>query len=437
MSPILIAVLMLVLTIVLILLGVHIGITLLSTSVLGLWFIVGDFSISASLMGTGPFSATFDYALAVIPLFVVMGLFTHASGASEDLYRAGFAWFGRLPGGLGIVTVMANAVFAAVTGVSIASAAVFSRIAVPQMLRYGYGLRFSTGCVAGSSALGMLIPPSIMLLLYGVLANQSVGALFIAGIVPGLVLACVFSGGIVLMSYLSPGLLGNPVRPEKLRKKEMYRATIQASSIVALAVLILGGMYAGLFTPTEAGAIGTVGAVFIMIVKRRFRLQEMKTSLMDAGFTTASVFLLFIGAQMFGRMLAVSGLVATLGQWVSALQVHPKLIIVGMLLVFVLLGCFLDVLSILVICIPIMLPVLDVLKVDLIWFGVLATLAIESGLVTPPFGMSVFVVKGALGDMVKVEDIILGSMPFLLMLFLTIAILLFTPSLATWLPSLM
>ncbi len=215
MSPIIVAILMVILTMTLILLGVHIGVTLLATSVLGIWLIVGDFSIAASLMGTGPFYATFDYALAVIPLFVLMGLFANASGASRDLYQAGFAWFGRLPGGLGIVTVVANAVFAAVTGVSIASAAVFSKIAVPQMLRFGYSARFSTGCVAGSSALGMLIPPSIMLIIYGILTNESVGGLFIAGIVPGVLLTVNYSIAIMIMACFFPKILGSPERPEK------------------------------------------------------------------------------------------------------------------------------------------------------------------------------------------------------------------------------
>jgi tripartite ATP-independent transporter DctM subunit len=437
MSPVLVALAMVILTIGLIVLGVHIGVTLLATSVLGLWLIVGDFSVSASLMGTGPFYATFDYALAVIPLFVLMGLFANASGASRDLYQAGFAWFGRLPGGLGIVTVVANAIFAAVTGVSIASAAVFSKIAVPQMLRFGYSERFSAGCVAGSSALGMLIPPSIMLIIYGILTNESIGGLFIAGIVPGIVLTINYSLMIVVLAYVFPKLLGEPIRPEKIGWDVRIKALINAASIAGLVVLVLGGMYAGMFTPTEAGAIGCVGALVIMLLKGRFSVKDLRSTLMDAGFTTASVFLLFIGAQMFGRMLTVSGVVAELSQWVTTLQIHPTLIIVGMLVILMLMGTFLDVISILVIAIPIMLPVLEALEINLIWFGILATVSIETGLVTPPFGMSVFVVKGSLGDAVSIEDIYFGSFPFLLVLFVTILILLFNPWLATWLPTLM
>jgi C4-dicarboxylate transporter DctM subunit len=366
-----------------------------------------------------------------------MGLFANASGASQDLYNAGFAWFGRLPGGLGVVTVVANAVFAAVTGVSIASAAVFSKIAVPQMIRFGYSKGFSTGCVAGSSALGMLIPPSIMLIIYGILTNESVGALFIAGIVPGVLLTINYSIGIIVMAYFFPKMLGDPRRPEKLAWGARIRALGSAASVFGLVVLVLGGMYAGVFTPTEAGAVGCVGGLVIMIIKGQHSLKGLKMTLMDAGFTTASVFLLFIGAQMFGRMLTISGVVADLSQWVTTLQIHPTMIIIGMLIILMLMGTFLDVISILVISIPIMLPMLETLHINLIWFGILATVSIETGLVTPPFGMSVFVVKGSLGDLVSLEEIFIGSIPFLIVLFATIAILLFNPWLATWLPSLM
>jgi C4-dicarboxylate transporter DctM subunit len=437
MSSSVIALLMLVLTLVLILLGIHISFALLGTSVLGLWLILGDLSSSASILGTGPFYVTFDYALAVIPLFVLMGLFANASGASRDLYQAGFAWFGRLPGGLGIVTVIANAIFAAVTGVSIASAAVFSKIAVPQMLHYGYSPRFSAGCVAGTSALGMLIPPSIILIIYGIMSSESIGKLFIAGILPGILLTTIFSLAILIMAYLLPSVLGKPFRPEKLGWATRLRSLAQASSIVFLVVLVLGGMYAGIFTPTEAGAIGCLGALAIMIVKGRLNLKELREALMESGFTTASVFLLFIGAQMFGRMLTLSGAVADLSEFIANLTIHPRLIIAGMLAILMLMGTFLDIISILVIAIPIMLPVVEILGFDLIWFGILATVAIETGLVTPPFGMAVFVVKGSLGHLTTLEDIYIGSLPFLLVLILTIVILLFCPGLATWLPSLM
>ena len=437
MSAILIAILMLGLMIGLIFFGVHIGVTLLGTAILGMWLITGEFSAAGSLLTTGPFYATFDYALAVIPLFVLMGLLANASGASSDLYQAGFAWFGRLRGGLGIVTAVANAVFAAVTGVSIASAAVFSKIAIPEMLRFGYSKRFSTGCVAGTSALGMLIPPSIMLIVYGVLSNESIGKLFIAGIVPGIILTAWYSVAILIMAYVFPRILGDPIIPERMSWRFRFRALGKSASIFSLVVVILGGIYVGVFTPTEAGAVGCVGALVIMILKGRFNLKELHATLMEAGFTTASVFLIIIGSQMFGRMLTVSGMIGELSELVTSMEIHPLLVIVGMLIILMMLGAFLDVVSILVISMPILLPVVEALGFNLIWFGILATITIETGLVTPPFGMAVFVVKGSLGDAITVEDIYIGAFPFLMMLLTTILLVLLFPSLATWLPGFM
>jgi tripartite ATP-independent transporter DctM subunit len=437
MSTVLIAVIMLSLAIALILLGVHIGVVLLSTSILGMWFIMDDFGIAASVLGTGPFYAVFNYNFAVIPLFVLMGLFANASGASSDLYDAGFAWLGRLRGGLGLVTIISNAIFAAVTGVSIASAAVFGKIAVPEMLRFGYSKRFSMGCVAGSSALGMLIPPSLLLIVYGILAGQSIGKLFIAGIIPGILLAGTYSAAVLIMAYFYPRILGKPLRPEKISWTNRFKSLGRASSIGFLIAMVLGGIYAGVFTPTEAGAIGCVGAMIIMLVKGRFNMENLSYSLMETGLTTASVFLLIIGAQMFARMLTVSGVVASLSEYSTTLALPPKLIAACMLIILMLLGTFLDVTSILIVAMPIMLPVAEALHFDLIWFGVMCTISIETGLITPPFGMAVFVVKGAVGDMATVEDIFIGSFPFLLILLLTIAILIFFPSLSTWLPSLM
>jgi len=434
MSSFIIALIIVALVLLLILYGVHIGVSLLATSVLGVWWMTADFSVACNLLSTGPFYVTFDYTLSVIPLFVLMGLFANLSGASTDLYRAGFAWFGRLPGGLGIVTTVANAVFAAVTGVSIASAAVFSKIAIPQMMRYGYSIRFSSGCVAGTSALGMLIPPSLILIVYGFLANESIGHLFIAAILPGIVLTINYSLMIILLAYFKPSILGNPLIPEKMSLMDRLTALRKASSIIFLVVLVLGGMYAGLFTPTEAGAVGCVGSVAVMIVKRLFNFKDLFRTLMDAGYTTASVFLLVIGAMMFGRMLAMSGLISDLSSFVAQADVMPILIVASICVILVLLGAFLDMVSILVISMPILLPVINQLGFDPIWFGIVVTLSIETGLVTPPFGMSVFVVKGSLGEKASLEDIYIGSLPFLLVLVVTVVLLLLFPSLATWLP---
>lgn len=437
MTPVVIAILMLLATIVLVLMGTHISIALLSTGVLGLLLIIGDFGRAVSVLGTGPFYSVFNYEFSVIPLFVLMGLFANASGASKDLYDAGFKFFGRVKGGLGIVTVISNAIFAAVTGVSIASAAVFGKIAVPEMRRYGYSMKFSTGCVAGSSALGMLIPPSLLFIVYGLLSGESIGRMFIAGIIPGIILATTFSIAVLAMAQFNPKMLGNPTVPERTSAGEKIRSIGKASSIAGLILLVLGGIYAGIFTPTEAGAVGCIGALVVMIIKGKFNFANIKYALKETGMTTASVFLLIIGAQIFSRMLTISGLVDVLSHSVVTLSLHPKLIMAMMMVILMILGTFLDVTSILLISMPIMLPVAQELGFSLIWFGVMATICIETGLITPPFGMSVFVVKGAVGDGVTVEEVFAGSMPFFVILLLTIVILLLFPILSTWLPGMM
>jgi C4-dicarboxylate transporter DctM subunit len=437
MTPIVVALAMLALTVILVLMGLHISVALLSTGIFGLMLIIGDFGRAVRVLGTGPFYSVFNYEFSVIPLFVLMGLFANASGASKDLYDAGFKLFGRVKGGLGIVTVVSNAVFAAVTGVSIASAAVFGKIAVPEMRRYGYSMKFSTGCVAGSSALGMLIPPSLLFIVYGLLSGESIGTMFIAGIIPGLILAATYSVAILAIARFRPRMLGNPSVPEKILWREKLLSLGKASSIGGLILVVLGGIYAGVFTPTEAGAVGCIGALVVMVLKGKFSFRNLQYALKETGLTTAAVFLLIIGAQIFSRMLTVSSLVDVLSRWVVALPLHPKLIMAMMMVILMLLGTFLDVTSILLISMPIMLPVAQSLDFNLVWFGVMATISIETGLITPPFGMSVFVVKGAVGREVTVEEVFAGSMPFLLILLATIAILLAFPILSTWLPSMM
>lgn len=426
---------MLILVILMIIRGVHIGISLLATSILGLWLITKDFNAAAAMMGTGPFFATYDYAYAVIPLFVLMGYFVSASGASRDLYNAGLAVFGKLPGGLGIVTIFANAIFGAVTGVSIASAAVFSKIAIPEMVRTGYSRSFSSGCVAGSSVLGMIIPPSVMMILFGILADEAIGKLFIAGVIPGLLLSINYAIGVILMVYLFPKFVGHTAKEVSMPLRDRFRAIARSSSVIFLIVLVLGGIYGGLFTPAEAGAIGCVGAMVVMIVKGNFNFNTVKNLLLEAGATICSVFLIFIGAQMFSRLLTMSGLVEEISSIMLGTSVHPSIIILGMLMIYMFLGCFLDVLSIMLITLPLFLPVIRGLGYDLIWFAVLSVMTIETGLMTPPFGMSPFVIKASLGDGIELQEVYKGSLPFLLIVILTICVVFFFPALSTWLPS--
>jgi C4-dicarboxylate transporter DctM subunit len=421
----------------LIVLGVHVGITLAAMSVLGIWAITGKVAVALNILQVTAYSAVMDYVFAVVPLFVLMGLFSTLAGATRELFNAAQFFLGRVRGGMGIATVIANAVFAAITGVSVASAAVFSKVAYPEMKRLHYDKKFGLGIVAGSAILGMLIPPSVLMIVYGVVTEQGIGKLFIAGFLPGLVVTAVLSLGIRTMIHFKPALGGLTAKGEPFTLWNGVRALSGCWAVLALILLVLGGIWGGLFTPTEAGAVGAAGGFLLVVVKGKLNLRELWRVLLDGGQTTASIFLLLICAQMYSRMLTISGLASRISEGATSLPVPPWVIIAGFLVVFLILGCIIDSTSIILLTIPIMHPVAVKLGYDPIWFTIVAIVTIEIGLLTPPFGMVVFAMKSALGDEVKIEEIFAGSTPFMLMLAIALAIIIAFPILSTFLPSLM
>ena len=420
-----------------IIMGVHIGVSLATVSVLGIWAITGKASVAINILQTTAYSAVMDYMFAVIPLFVLMGLFSTLSGATQELFDSAQYFLGRVRGGIGIATVLANAVFAAITGVSVASAAVFSKIAFPEMQRLKYDRKFGLGIVAGSAILGMLIPPSILMIIYGVLTEQSIGRLLMAGVVPGLVVTAVLSLGIWTMIGFNPSLGGLREKQKKRDLPSFIKAILTPWAVVGLIALVMGGIWGGLFTPTEAGAVGAAGGFLLVVIKRKFTFTSLWNILMDGGRTFASIFLLLICAQMYSRMLTISGLATKISQWVTTLPVPPIVIIAGFIVVFLILGCIIDSASIMLLTIPIMHPVAVKLGYHPIHFAIVAIVAIEIGLLTPPFGMVVFAMKSSLGDQVTIEEIFAGSTPFMIMLLASLLIILSFPILSTWLPSLM
>jgi len=437
-APTTLALISVVLVFGLILLGVHIGVALAAVSVLTLWLITGKFFVAISLLQTTAYSAVMDYVFAVVPLFVLMGVFSTVSGAIRELFASAQVFFGRVRGGIGIATVFANAVFAAITGVSVASAAVFSKIALPEMERLHYDRKFSLGIVAGSAILGMLIPPSVLMIVYGVLTEQAIGKLFVAGILPGLVVTAVLSLGIWTMVLVKPRLGGRQVEVRRLDFRTLVRAAAAPWAVVALVILVMGGIWGGFFTPTEAGAVGAAGGFLLIFINRqKLTLRGLWQILLDAGQMTASIFLLLICAQMYSRVLTMSGLAGNITQWVGALAIPPMFIVFGFIVVFLLLGCILDSTSIIILTIPLMHPIALNLGYDPLWFAIVSILAIEIGLLTPPFGMVVFAMKSAIGKTVQVEEIFAGAMPFILLLGLALGIVVAFPKLSTWLPSLM
>lgn len=435
MEPLTIGLLSVLGIVVLILIGFHIAVALALVGFLALFAITGRMEVAASLLTKTAQAGVADYVFAVIPLFVLMGLLVSHSGATRDLFIAAASLTRRLRGGLGVATVGANAVFAAVTGVSVASAAVFSKIAVPEMARVGYQRRFALGIVGSSALLGMLIPPSILMIVYGVLSEQSIGRLFAAGILPGILVAGLLAAMIVLRAVRNPDLVGHEGEAAS-GDAPRRQLVLRTWPLVLLILLVLGGIYTGWFTPTEAGAVGAAGALILALGKRALSPAALRAILLDTGQTAAAILLLLVAAQIYSRALTLSGLPAAISNGVLALGIDPVLVIAAFVLVILLLGCFVDSVSILLLTMPIMVPVVSALGYDLIWFGIVAIFAVEIGLLTPPFGMVVFAMKASLPGDVRVEDIFAGVTPFLLALVAALVLIVAFPPIVTFLPNL-
>lgn len=438
MSGIIIGLAILVALIAFILFGTHVGLALAFLSTIGMWLLTGDLAVGISILGTTAFEGIREYTFGVLPLFVIMGVFLSISGAGADMYDFANLLLRRVKGGLGHATVLANAVFAAATGSSLASAALFTKISYPEMMRLNYSKRFALGTVAGTSVLGMLIPPSNLMIVYGMLTEQSIGQLFIAGVMPGILLAALFCLMIALMAILFPAMVGGTAATstDAGTKESLLAVFIKPIPICALIVLVLGGIYGGFFTPTEAGAIGALGAILIGFMKG-IGLKGFWRGLLEAANSSCIILFLIIVGQMFSRMLALTGLIQYVSGIITGLGISPTLVILIFILVIGVLGAFLESTSILLITMPLMAPVAADLGLDLIWFGVIAVLAVEMGLITPPFGICVFAVKSIVGDQVALGDIFIGALPFLAVMFICLMLLLIFPSIVLWLPSMM
>lgn len=414
--------------------GMHIGIALITTSFVGVALIKGP-EIGARFAAAAANDAIRDYLFGVVPLFVLMGMLVSVSGVGRDTFDV-FQWLMRkIRGGLGLATVGANAVFAAITGISIASASVFTKVAVPEMIRMGYNPRFAVGVVAGSSVLGMLIPPSLLMIIYGVIAEESIGRMFIAGLIPGILLAVVFCILIVVMAYVSPHRVG---KPEALIDVPSTETPASAAKkfipIASLVVLVLGGLYGGLFTPTEAGAVGAAGAFAIALLRGSLTWRKLWNVLTETGYVSVSVLFLILAAMLYSRMLALTGMPGAVTTLITDLGLGSWGFLIAYVLIVIALGCIIDSVSIMLIMLPIVLPVARAFGMDIVWFGVITVVAVEIGLLTPPFGVSVYTVKSALNDpRIGIRDIFAGAFPFVLAMVATLVLLAVFPQLSTWL----
>ena len=451
---------------VLILASVQIGIALGVASVIGVYLAYGDVQIALSILGSTAYDAIRSHALAVIPLFMLMGEIISRSGAAADLYRLCDRAMGRLPGRLAAATVVGNAAFAAVSGVAIASAATFSRIAYPEMRRSGYGKSYALGVIAGSGSLGMLIPPSVLLIVWAILTEGSVGALFVAGVIPGLLLGLAFVIYCTLKAVASPSVAPRVApdvasdvasdmapavasevapdddraasrRPDERPSAGLKHQLISAGGILGLVVLVLGGIWSGVFTPTEAAGFGALGSI-VLGYARGMRRKAFMEAIYNAGRFTAPIMFLLIAGSMYAKLLAVSGGIDLVQDLVSGAGLSPLGLIVLMTVIWLLLGALIDSISDILLTVPVFVPIALAAGFDPIAFAIYGIIVIEAGLLTPPMGLLIFTVKSSVADpSVTLGDIFRGAVPFWILMLAVAALILLNPLLATWLPGLM
>lgn len=429
MDPVFVALIGLVLMFLLMLVGMPIAFAMLLAGVLGNAYLL-SLPAATHLLSTNIWEQFSSYGLSVIPLFVLMGQFAYRAGVTERLYHAAYAWFGRMPGGLAGTTVFACAGFSAICGSNSATTATMGTIALPEMRRYRYNPALSSGAVAVGGTLGVIIPPSVVLIVIAVQTEQSLLRLFLAGIVPGLMLTALFLLTIVILCLRDPTL--GPAGPATTLKEKLVSLSGVVETLV-LFVLVIGGLYRGWFTPTEAGAAGAFGALMIGLVRRKLSLQAIAMAVTETLRISAMVVLLITGAVLFGRFLTVSRLPFELADWVVSLPVDPALILLTVLLIYLVGGALMDALGILVVTIPIFFPLAAALGYDPVWYTMILTVVTTMGAITPPVGVNVFIVNGLAPD-IPLRTIFRGVAVFVLAYVLCIAAMWIFPDTVLYLP---
>jgi C4-dicarboxylate transporter DctM subunit len=441
--------------IIMVAMGVHIAVALGMASALGVYLVTGNFAVVERMLASTAYEALRDYVFAVIPLFMLMGEFIARSGAVTDVYKGINRGLRRLPGRLALATVLGNALFSLVTGVSIASAAAFSRISYPEMKRHGYRRTFALGTIAGSSCLGMLIPPSVLMIVWGILTEKSIGALFLAGVIPGLMVASMFCLYILGVAILRPDIVGavpSAAPPSSATGGQMSAASAVDGSldtvnplslwtstlgIVLVVVTVLGGIWLGFFTPTEGAGAGAFIALILGIVKG-MRPRDIVDCVLSVGRTSAPILILLVMASLYSRTLAMTGVTSAIQDAFLQTGLAPAMILLIMVGIWFVLGMVIDSISIMLLTVIIFEPIAVSVGFDSIAFAVIGVLAIEAGLLTPPFGILVYTVKSAIDDKdISIWEIFASSMPYWLVLLLAVVLIALFPGIATFLPRLM
>ena len=414
----------------LMLLRVPVGMAMGLVGVTGFGFLVGG-GPALKLVGQTSMRTVTDYTFGIIPMFLLMGAFVSNSGMSRELFRAANSFVGHFRGGLGIATIAACGGFAAISGSSVATAATFSTVAYPEMRRYNYPQSFACGVVAAGGSLGAMLPPSTVLAVYGIITEQDIGKLFVAGILPGLLAICMYITTIVIMGLVRPGFLPSGKRASW---KERLGSVREVWAPLLLFVFVIGGLYGGWFTPTEAGGMGAAGAFIIGVVRGRLSRKDIRASLLQATRTAAAVFTVLIGALLFGYFLTVTQTPQKITMFLTGLGLGRYGVLALIMLMYLLLGCLMDALAMVILTVPVMFPVILSLGFDPIWFGVIIVMTVELGLIHPPVGMIVFVIKSVVHD-VDFLTIFKGVLPFIVTDLIRLTILIAFPMIALYLPS--
>ena len=429
MSPVTIGIIGILLLFTLLAMRMQIGFSMALVGLLG-FAVLNAWKPSFVILGMEPFEISAEYGLSVIPLFILMGQFANHSKMGFELYQTVYRWMGSLPGGLAMATITACGGFAAISGSSLAAAATMGMVALPEMKRFQYDDSLATGCIAAGGTLGILIPPSTVMIIYGILTEQPIATLFIAGFIPGILLTLLFIFAVFILTKIKPGL--GPPGPKFSIKEKIYSLK-DTWSILLLFFIVIGGLYTGWFTPTEAAGVGAFGAFVITIIKRKMSWKVLTDSLSQTTQTTAMVFLILIGANIFGYFLTISQIPDQLALLASDAGLSRYVVLAMLVIAYIILGCFMEGLALMVLTIPIVFPLVLDLGFDPIWFGVIITLVMEMSLITPPVGINVFIISG-IAKSVPMYTIFRGVLPFWFAILVAIFLLAVFPEIALYLP---
>lgn len=412
--------------------GLPLAFALLVVGAVGFGYLRG-WESAYELVGQSILDTATNYGFSVIPMFVMMGAVLHRSGIADELFETANAWFGHMRGGLAMGTIAACGGFSAVCGSSVATAATMGRVAYRPMLRFGYNSGLAAGTIAAGGTLGILIPPSVVMVIYGLLTNQDIGKLFIAGIVPGIITVLLYLLVIAIVCWIRPAFGPRAPRTSWLARLASLRGTW---SFVALFVVVLGGIYLGLVTPTEASGIGAAGALAIAMGRRRLTLEQLRASVLETGKTTAMLFAVVFGGVVFAGFVNMAGLPGELVRTVKSLDLDPLIVALAVVLIYLVLGCVMDSITMILLTVPVFYPLIESVGLNLIWFGVMVVVAAEVGMITPPIGMNVFVLRSVLPD-IELRRIFIGLAPFYVADLVRIGLFLAFPSIVLLLPSMM